>query len=112
VRRKRLVALQLTHMPGRDRRRLVRQLGFYLTMLELLDRHGYVRPDWQSPFSFAQQLAAAAPQRFGPVVALTEQFYEVRFGRRTLDDTRRQSIRTHLRSLESNLSGGRSRQRA
>jgi len=72
-------------------------------MLDLLERHGYVRPTWQSPYSFAQELAEANPMRFDPVVALTEMFYEVRFGHRDLDNDRRTRIRAHLRQLEENL---------
>lgn len=105
LRRKRLVALQLTRLPRRDRRRLSRQLRFYLNMLEMLDRHGYIRPEWQTPKSFAEQLVSAAPRRFDPVVRLTDHFYEVRFGHRDLDDTRQQSIRAELKALESNLAG-------
>ncbi len=72
-------------------------------MLEMLERHGYVRPQWQSPFSFARELADANPMRFDPVVTLTELFYEIRFGHRDLDDDRRQQIRAHLKQLEHAL---------
>ena len=101
--RRRLAALQLTALPRRQRRTLARRLHFYLRMLDLLERHGYVRPSWQSPFSFAQELAAANPLRFDPVLALTELFYEVRFGHRRVDNDRRHRIKAHLRQLESGL---------
>jgi protein-glutamine gamma-glutamyltransferase len=103
VRRRRIIALQLTRLTPAQRKALSRRLKFYLTMLDLLERHGYVRPTWQSPFSFAQELAEANPMRFDPVVALTEMFYEVRFGHRDLDNDRRTRIRAHLRQLEENL---------
>ncbi len=103
VRRRRIIALQLTRLTPAQRKLLSRRLKFYLTMLDLLERHGYVRPTWQSPFSFAQELAEANPMRFDPVVALTEMFYEVRFGHRDLDNDRRTRIRAHLRQLEENL---------
>lgn len=104
VRRKRLVALQLTALPRSKRRGLASRLRFYLTMLDMLERYGYVRPQWQSPFSFAQELAEANPMRFDPVVALTEIFYEIRFGHRTPDAERRQRIKAHLKQLEHALS--------
>ena len=103
VRRRRIIALQLTRLTPAQRKALSRRLKFYLTMLDLLERHGYVRPTWQSPYSFAQELAEANPMRFDPVVALTEMFYEVRFGHRDLDNDRRTRIRAHLRQLEENL---------
>ena len=100
ARRRRLVALQLTRLPRHQRRLLVRHLRFYLIMLDRLERHGYVRPTWMSPFGFAQQLAASDGDRFSPVLALTQLFYEVRFGYRTLDDDRRRRIRGYLHDLE------------
>ncbi|MEX0654246.1 MAG: DUF3488 and transglutaminase-like domain-containing protein [Phycisphaeraceae bacterium] len=107
IRRQRLVALQLTALPRAKRRGLARRLRFYLTMLDMLDRHGYVRPSWQSPFSFAQELAEANPMRFDPVVSLTELFYEIRFGHRELDHNRRQRITAHLKQLEHALANPR-----
>ena len=41
--------------------------------------------------------------RFDPVVALTELFYEVRFGYRHLDDYRRARVKAHLKHLEHSL---------
>ncbi|MFW6060731.1 MAG: DUF4129 domain-containing transglutaminase family protein [Phycisphaeraceae bacterium] len=100
VRRRRLAALQLTALPRQRRRDLARRLRFYIYMLEMLERHGYMRPRWQSPQAFAHELAEANPMRFDPVVALTELFYEVRFGYREVDEDRRQRIRAHLKQLE------------
>ena len=103
VRRRRMVALQLTRLEHTTRRILAKQLRFYLTMLDILERHGYIRPRWQSPYGFAQELASRQPARFEPVVALTELFYEIRFGYRQLDQARRDRIRRHLRQLEEAL---------
>ncbi|MEO0964708.1 MAG: DUF3488 and transglutaminase-like domain-containing protein [Planctomycetota bacterium] len=102
-RRARIAALRLGGLPVAQRRRLVRRLGFYLTMLEMLERHGFTRPAWQSPFAFAEELAEAHPMRFDPVLALTELFYEVRFGGRGLDAERQGRVRVHLRRLEQTL---------
>lgn len=103
-RHRRMVALQLTALPRNQRRELARQLRFYITMLEILARHGMERPHWQSPYRFARDLAEQDQLRFEPVVSLTELFYEVRFGHRTLDDLRRNQVRAHLRRLELTLS--------
>ena len=100
IRRKRLATLQLTRLPRAQRRTLAKRLTFYLTMLDMLERHGQVRPAWQSPFKFATELQTINPQRYAPVVALTEEFYEIRFGHRDLDESRRQKIRSLLRQLE------------
>lgn len=105
VRRRRLVALQLTALPRAKRRGLASKLRFYLTMLDMLERYGYVRPAWQSPFAFAQELAEANPMRFDPVLSLTEVFYEIRFGHRDLDARRKTRIKAHLKQLEHALAG-------
>lgn len=103
VRSRRLTALQLNRLPRKERRKLVNRLRFYLQMLDMLDRQGYVRPTWQSPFSFAQELADANPMRFDPVISLTEMFYEIRFGHRELDSERQGKIQAHLKQLEHAL---------
>jgi len=104
VRRRRMMALQLTRLPRKQRNALARRLVWYLTMLDLLERHGYIRPLWQSPLDFSQELAEANPMRFDPVVSLTEIFYEIRFGHRDLDDDRHSRVKAHLRQLELALS--------
>lgn len=103
ARHRRMVALQLTKLPRAQRRGLARQLRFYIAMLEILERHHFVRPAWQSPFGYAKELAQTNPMKFDPVVALTEIFYEIRFGHRTLNDQRRSRIKSHLRHLEHTL---------
>ena len=105
LRRKRLATLQLTRLPRAERRTLAKRLKFYLTMLDMLERHGQVRPAWQSPFKFATDLQTLNPQRYAPVVGLTEEFYEIRFGHRDLDEPRRQKIRGLLRQLEQMIIG-------
>lgn len=103
VNSRRLSALQLNRLPRKERRKLVSRLRFYLQMLDMLERHGYVRPSWQSPFGFAQELADANPMRFDPVLSLTEMFYEIRFGHRELDADRQGKIKAHLQQLEHAL---------
>ncbi len=103
LRRRKLIALQLTAVPRARRRGLARKLRFYLHMLEMLERHGHLRPAWQSPFQFALELQHRYPGRFDPVVNLTELFYEVRFGHRELDTARKQAVRDNLRHLERAL---------
>ncbi len=102
-RHRRLVALQLTRLPRKQRKALARRLKWYLLMLDLLERHGYIRPNWQSPLDFSRELAQANPLRFDPVVELTEIFYEIRFGHREMDETRTERVRGHMRQLEAAL---------
>ncbi len=103
ARRRRLARLQLTRLPAEQRRALSKNLNFYLHLLDLLERHGHRRPLWQSPHQFALELSRRFPLRFDPVVALTEIFYDVRFGHRIPDAATRQRIRIHLRQLEQTI---------
>jgi len=100
-RRKRdLRRLRLAAVADRDeRRRLVRQLGFYLKMLDRLRRAGHEKPESQTPAAFAAAVAGVDPRRFGSVVPLTDLYYEIRFGGRPLDDGRRRRIQAHLAEL-------------
>ena len=103
LRRRRVARLQLDRLPPERRRRLSRHLGFYLQMLDLLERHGHHRPAWQSPYHFAHELTQKRPLMFDPVVSLTEIFYNVRFGHQPLSDSLRERVQIHLRQLEQNF---------
>lgn len=103
VRKRRMVALQLTNLPSRDRKAMVKKLKFYLEMLDMLERYGFYRPSWQSPFGFAKELVNANPGKFDSVLILTEIFYEIRFGNRQLDDVRKGKIKAELKKLETTL---------
>ena len=103
-RRERVRSLHLRELPRRHRRVMARRLKFYLLLVEALERHGYARPEWQSPRAFAEQLAARDPERFEPVLSLTQTFYEIRFGRRGVDPDLAQRIRHELSRLEPALS--------
>ena len=104
VHRRQLAALQISAVPRSRRKGLTRRLRFYLIILDMLERHGFVRPRWQSPLHFAQQLAQKHPQGLDAVLNLTEQFYEIRFGHRNLDLHRQQQIQSQLKLLENALS--------
>lgn len=103
VSRRRLTALQLQRLSRKDRKALAKRLKWYLAMLETLERNGYIRPIWQSPLDFSRELAKTNPQRFNPVISLTEIFYEIRFGHREMDDDRKTRVKDLMRSLEHAL---------
>jgi transglutaminase-like putative cysteine protease len=103
IRQRRLAALHLTTLPRSRRRGLSRKLRFYLQMLDLLERHGHRRPQWQCPYHFAQNLVGIDSQRFAPVLQLTEVFYEIRFGHRDPDAAGLERIGNNLRRLEQAL---------
>ncbi|MBL4701968.1 MAG: DUF3488 domain-containing protein [Phycisphaeraceae bacterium] len=103
VQRRRLSALQLQRLSRKDRKALAKRLKWYLVMLDILERNGYIRPIWQSPLDFSRELAKTNPNRFNPVVSLSEIFYEIRFGHREMDEARKGRVQSNMRALEHAL---------
>lgn len=73
-------ALRLEHVRGDEYRRMLRQLGFYIDMLDLLRRGGERKPDWQPPLAFADALAVRRSPAVEPVRELAGLFYRTRYG--------------------------------
>lgn len=80
-------SLRLEHLRGGEYRRMLRQLGFYLDMLDILRRARLPKPAWQPPLAFARSLRTQAPQHAHLVEVvsdLTETFYRARYGHQSL----------------------------
>ena len=101
--RRQAEALRLGSPPRPEALRLARRLHFYSRMQKMLNRHGLTRPAWQAPADFAAGLKESRPDLSRSVLALTELFYELRFGGRELDPGRQKLARTHLRRLQACL---------
>lgn len=102
-RRRAIQQLQLASVSRRLQRRLAKHLEFYLQMLRVLEKEGFIKPIWQTPASFAAQLELQNAVRFAPVVPLTDLFYEIRFGGRPLDSDRSRTIGGLLETLKQTL---------
>ena len=63
---------------------MLRQLGFYLDMLTVLEKSGFPKPDWQPPLEYAAVLAEKRPEPAPLVAEITEIFYSARYGGATL----------------------------
>ena len=73
-------ALHLDSVSGAEHQRMLRQLGFYLDMLQVLHRADAAKPAWCPPLAHASALAAHDAEAGRLVHALTERFYAARFG--------------------------------
>lgn len=85
---------RVLHDPGlsaAERDRLAKEAWHYLAALMLLERHGLRRPPWQPGLSYARELAGRWPEVFRPLVTLTEQFYQCRFGGRSMRENEDQA---------------------
>ncbi|MHC4947973.1 MAG: transglutaminase TgpA family protein [Planctomycetota bacterium] len=94
---------RLRHVRGAEYQRMLRQLGFYVDMLQALDRAGWAKPEWQPPLQFADGLAARRPRAAGLVRELSALFYDVRYGRRRLTAERAADARRWLEALPAAL---------
>ena len=63
---------------------MLRQLGFYLDMLRVLERAGLAKPANRPPLAHAGDLGERQPTAAAIVRELTRVFYEARFGGRPL----------------------------
>ncbi len=81
-------------LPAPMQMKLVRQLGFYDVLIQMLQRRGIVRPDHLTPREFSQTLTFLPPEAFETINRLTGIYYRVRFGEAELDGSQ------HSRLLE------------
>ena len=93
--------LRLESVTGGEHQRMLRQLGFYLDMLGVLEKSGCPKPWWQPPLDFARVLAHRHPEPAAAVTQITELFYGARYGREPLS----RSQMTRARSLVESLRG-------
>ncbi len=94
--------LHVEHVHGPDHHRMIRQLGFYLDMLNVLDASGTSKPDWQPPLQYALILARRNPKGALLVRRLTQLYYAARYGEKQLspyDQRRAQSMVKALASV-------------
>ena len=76
--------VSLQHLGGAAQHRMVRQLGFYLDMLTVLQDAGRPKPRWQPPLEYAAILGREHPAGGSIARQLTGLFYAARYGRRNL----------------------------
>ncbi|MHC5004095.1 MAG: transglutaminase TgpA family protein, partial [Planctomycetota bacterium] len=76
--------LRLHRVPGPQLRRMRRELGFYVDMLDALRAAGAAKPDWMPPGQHAARLRHTRPSLAEPALQLTELYYAGRYGGRAL----------------------------
>jgi hypothetical protein len=60
---------------------MLRQLGFYLDMLEILERANMPKPGWRPPLLHAAAMGSGHPEAAALVARITDVFYRSRYGR-------------------------------
>jgi protein-glutamine gamma-glutamyltransferase len=97
--------LRLKSLRDRTAARLLRQVGFYLDMLGVLQRGGAPKPEWVPPRQFAEALHHDRPAAAAIVAELTDLYYLARFGGRRLDDDQTSRAQRLLVTLAGELAG-------
>ena len=91
--------LQVRHVTGSARHRMLRQLGFYMDMLAVLRAADRPKPPWQPPLEYAHALEREHAAGAVLTKQLTELFYAARYGGKSLTGVEL----VHARSLVAEL---------
>jgi len=94
---------RLQYVHGAEHQRLVRQLGFYVDMLQVLERAKLRKPVWQPPMHFADSIEVQRPGVGAVVRELTALFYEARYGGRRLKREDLNAARQRVQQLAGEL---------
>ncbi|MHC4108287.1 MAG: DUF4129 domain-containing transglutaminase family protein, partial [Planctomycetota bacterium] len=95
--------LRIQHLRGAEYQQMLRHLGFYLDMLQVLRRAKHPKPPWQPPLQYARALAASHPEAASLVRRITATFYEARYGRQPLTGAQVSRAKERVERLASSL---------
>jgi len=93
----------LEHLHGHEYRRIVRQVGFYIDMLAILNRARLPKPPWLPPQAYGESFTDDRPAVAHRIAEISQAFYRVRYGGETLDPSEMQSIHASVDALAVEL---------
>ncbi len=97
--RRRAKRIGLEALPGPDKLRLVRQLGFYDDLMRLLERHDISRPAHLTPREFAESLSYLPTEAYDGICRLTNVFYRIRYGNAQLQPSQRRRLHDFIERI-------------
>ncbi len=101
--RRRAERIGLDILPGSQRLKLVRQLGFYDDLIQLLARYDIHRPPHHTPREFAESLSYLPTESYEAITRLTQIFYRIRYGQSTLKIGQRRRLQAILHRINESL---------
>jgi len=104
IRRARRIGLAT--LPTPEQLRLVRQLGFYDDLLQILEKHHIARPAHLTPLEFSQTLSFLPSGAYDDIYRLTKLFYRIRYGAALLNPQRQRQLITVVHRLGHMMDGG------
>jgi hypothetical protein len=96
-------ALRVERLKFAESRRLVRSLGFYVDMLQLLHEAGLGKPHWQPPLAYARRLRSSRPEAAQLVREIAETYYRARYAGRPLSRPQLDRARARVGELATAL---------
>jgi len=96
-------ALRVERLKFAESRRLVRTLGFYVDMLQILHEAGLAKPRWQPPIAYARRLRSSRPEAAQLVREIAETYYRARYAGRRLSREQLARARARVSELAMNL---------
>jgi transglutaminase-like putative cysteine protease len=106
--RRRARRIGIVDLPASKKAKLIRQLGFYDDLLQLLERHRISRPDHLTPLEFCDSLAFLPGNVYDTVYRITRLFYRIRYGQRELDSGQLRRLAAVIERLSRQMPVGRS----
>lgn len=101
--RRRAARIGIESLPPAEQLRLARQLGFYDSLLQLLQRHRIARADHMTPMEFSRSLMYLPADVYEQIRRLTGVFYRVRYGRAELSDGNQRRLGGVIRRIDTAL---------
>lgn len=103
--RRRANRIGLGALPGPDKLRLVRQLGFYDDLMRTLERHEIYRPAHLTPREFAESLSWLPTEAYEGICRLTNVFYRIRYGTAQLQPSQRRRLHDVTERIARSIAG-------
>jgi transglutaminase-like putative cysteine protease len=102
--RRRARRIGVDSLPAQDQAKLLRQLGFYDDLLQLLERHQIIRPAQLTPLEFSRSLSYVPGDAYDVVRRLTQLYYRIRYGRSEIDDAQQRRLARVVARLSDQMS--------
>ena len=100
---RRATRIGLDNLPATDQARLLRQLGFYDDLLQLLEKRQIIRPKHQTPMEFSESLSFLPSEPFSVIRRLTNLFYRIRYGEAELGPGQQKRLEVVIQRLADGL---------
>jgi len=101
--RRRAARIGIVDLPAAAQVKLMRQLGFYDDLVQLLNRHGIQRLPHHTSLEFCDSLAFLPSQAYDTIYRLTRLFYRIRYGRAELDAGQQRRLGTVIERLSRQM---------